>query len=89
MVDNKIPADYWVTFTVGPADTEDAADNTFMTGRRVSFREYGTWMSDEQIDNLCAQQAERLAKRMKEARDAEMARARQAAEPFWKRWLGA
>lgn len=91
------PRDYWVHFSVELADNEDLRrdgkkieEYGLGFGSRMNFENWsGTWLTDEQIDKLSAQNAKFMARYMKEMRDREIARAQEAAKTFWQRWLGA
>ena len=91
------PRAYWTHFSVelsGNADLrregKPVEEHGLGFGSRVEFVwSDGTWMTDEQIDIMAAQNAKHMAQYMKDMRDREMRRAKAAAEPFWMKWLGA
>lgn len=91
------PRDYWIHFSIELAensvlrqDGKPVKEHGLGSGTRVEFSHPdGMWLTDEQIDIMAAQNAKHMARYMKDMRDREIARAKAAAEPFWKRWLGA
>ena len=81
--------DYWAKVEIQPLAEDGQPDgHGVASGRRVRFRQSGEWMNDEEIRHIADDHAEALVGMLARARDKEMALAREAARPFWQRWLG-